>query len=161
MSGKKIAVVGGGLTGAVTALLLHRLRPDIQVTVWEKSLNAGRLFTKRKSDRAVDMGAQYITQKEGANKRLPLSTGNFLYVGAVTKVLAKLINCQCVNQEYYNLLLNGIYRYYSELLQRGILVPFPGIIEGEKHFEGSTNYVAVEGMDAIVKYCLTTSGENR
>lgn len=64
---KKILVVGGGLTSAVTASLLtqHGGSASHQVTVWDKARGAGgRMSTARSPGNpecTLDLGAQYIT----------------------------------------------------------------------------------------------------
>lgn len=50
------------------------------------------------------------------------------------------------------------FSFYQELLSANVLVPFNGVIEGEKKQEGVKNYVAPSGMNTIAKHFLHTSG---
>jgi len=52
-------------------------------------------------------------------------------------------------------------RFYQELLSAKVLVPFEGIIEGEKETQKNhkfTNFVAPGGINTIVKHFLHSSG---
>jgi hypothetical protein len=76
LSAPKIAIIGGGLTGLLTATLLERASnqssslPNIpQITIFEKSRSVGRLATRYRSDSKTDknwqwsFGAQFFTAK--------------------------------------------------------------------------------------------------
>ena len=54
-----------------------------------------------------------------------------------------------------------LFRFYQELLSAKVLVPFKGIIEGEKEAakHNFTNFVAPSGINSIVKHFLHSSGE--
>lgn len=54
-----------------------------------------------------------------------------------------------------------LFRFYQELLSAKVLVPFKGIIEGEKEAakHDFTNFVAPSGINSIVKHFLHSSGE--
>lgn len=74
----KIAIIGGGLSGLFTAILLERKfaqhqyqnqHSDLQITVFEKSRGVGRLATRYRSDSVTgknwqwSFGAQFFTAK--------------------------------------------------------------------------------------------------
>ena len=76
LSAPKIAIIGGGLTGLLTATLLERASnqssslPNIpQITIFEKSRSVGRLATRYRRDSKTDknwqwsFGAQFFTAK--------------------------------------------------------------------------------------------------
>lgn len=71
---KKIAIIGGGLTGLLTATLLEQAfdqlsTPPIQITIFEKSRSVGRLATRYRTQEQTDktwqwaFGAQFFTAK--------------------------------------------------------------------------------------------------
>ena len=95
MSAPRVAVIGCGLTGSFTALMLRRALPEASVTVWEKSTNAGRTFTKRTADSSIDMGAQYISQTPEyaeAHKRLGTLSGKGQTYYKCLNLINKIIN---------------------------------------------------------------------
>uniref|UniRef100_A0A3Q2YLZ1 Renalase, FAD dependent amine oxidase n=1 Tax=Hippocampus comes TaxID=109280 RepID=A0A3Q2YLZ1_HIPCM len=49
--------------------------------------------------------------------------------------------------------------FYTELLEEGILRPLDCAVEGLRHKDGSTDYVAPLGMSSVVKHFLRHSGE--
>uniref|UniRef100_UPI00358E5FD9 renalase n=1 Tax=Myxine glutinosa TaxID=7769 RepID=UPI00358E5FD9 len=52
-------------------------------------------------------------------------------------------------------------RYYSELLEAGVLKPLEGLVEGMKNMEvGAKHFVAPLGTSSIVNYYLEQSGAN-
>ncbi|XP_068247553.1 renalase-like isoform X2 [Palaemon carinicauda] len=61
----RVLLVGGGLTSAVTGLLLRRELPHVELILWDKARGAGgRMSTSRNPNDAksfVDLGAQYIS----------------------------------------------------------------------------------------------------
>ena len=72
----KIAIIGGGLTGLLTATLLerawaqtHGLSSTPHITIFEKSRSVGRLATRYRSDSETGknwqwaFGAQFFTAK--------------------------------------------------------------------------------------------------
>ena len=76
LSAPKIAIIGGGLTGLLTATLLERASNQSssssntpQITIFEKSRSVGRLATRYRSDSKTDknwqwsFGAQFFTAK--------------------------------------------------------------------------------------------------
>ncbi len=73
LSAPKIAIIGGGLTGLLTATLLERASNQTgntpQITIFEKSRSVGRLATRYRSDSKTDknwqwsFGAQFFTAK--------------------------------------------------------------------------------------------------
>ncbi|PKH81791.1 NAD(P)/FAD-dependent oxidoreductase [Psychrobacter sp. 4Bb] len=76
LSDPKIAIIGGGLTGLLTATLLERALNQLssssntpQITIFEKSRSVGRLATRYRSDSKTDknwqwsFGAQFFTAK--------------------------------------------------------------------------------------------------
>lgn len=73
LSDPKIAIIGGGLTGLLTATLLERASNQTgntpQITIFEKSRSVGRLATRYRSDSKTDknwqwsFGAQFFTAK--------------------------------------------------------------------------------------------------
>lgn len=76
LSAPKIAIIGGGLTGLLTATLLERASNQSssssnspQITIFEKSHSVGRLATRYRSDSKTDknwqwsFGAQFFTAK--------------------------------------------------------------------------------------------------
>ena len=61
LSAPKIAIIGGGLTGLLTATLLERASNQTgsssnnpQITIFEKSRSVGRLATRYRSDSKTD-----------------------------------------------------------------------------------------------------------
>lgn len=75
----KIAIIGGGLTGLLTATLLERASNQTQtpfknpqITIFEKSRSVGRLATRYRSDSETgknwqwSFGAQFFTAKTGS-----------------------------------------------------------------------------------------------
>ncbi|WP_420229973.1 NAD(P)-binding protein [Psychrobacter sp. ER1] len=76
LSAPKIAIIGGGLTGLLTATLLERASNHSssssntpQITIFEKSRSVGRLATRYRSDSKTDknwqwsFGAQFLLRK--------------------------------------------------------------------------------------------------
>ncbi|MCG3843588.1 NAD(P)-binding protein [Psychrobacter sp. Ps1] len=73
LSDPKIAIIGGGLTGLLTATLLERASNQTgntpQITIFEKSRSVGRLATRYRSDSETgknwqwSFGAQFFTAK--------------------------------------------------------------------------------------------------
>ena len=73
LSDPKIAIIGGGLTGLLTAPLLERASKQTgsssQITIFEKSRSVGRLATRYRSDSETgknwqwSFGAQFFTAK--------------------------------------------------------------------------------------------------
>lgn len=62
---RSVAVIGSGLTGLTSAILLEH--PGVKVTVFEKSRGpGGRLASKRVRGGSADMGAQYFTIRNPA-----------------------------------------------------------------------------------------------
>ena len=63
------------------------------------------------------------------------------------------INCLCIFAFFCS--------FYQELLLAKVLVPFKGVIEGERKAKmnfGFSNYVAPSGINNVVKYFLKLSG---
>ena len=48
--------------------------------------------------------------------------------------------------------------FYQELLSSNVLVPFTGIIEGERKQDGVKHFVAPAGISSVVKHFLHSSG---
>ncbi|MGO2279064.1 NAD(P)/FAD-dependent oxidoreductase [Psychrobacter sp. AOP7-D1-21] len=76
ISAPKVAIIGGGLTGLLTATLLERASNQtstpsnpLQITIFEKSRSVGRLATRYRSDSKTgknwqwSFGAQFFTAK--------------------------------------------------------------------------------------------------
>eukprot|EP00039_Didymoeca_costata_P008396 m.111613 g.111613 ORF g.111613 m.111613 type:complete len:361 (-) comp14064_c0_seq3:965-2047(-) len=62
MSGKKVLVVGAGLTGSAINHLIRKRAPGIAIEVWDKSRRAGgRATTSRIGESQVDLGLQYLS----------------------------------------------------------------------------------------------------
>lgn len=63
---KRIAIIGAGLSGLVTA---KRLRPYAEITVFEKARGVGgRMSTRYADDYRFDHGAQYFTLRQDASR---------------------------------------------------------------------------------------------
>ncbi len=68
----RIAIIGAGLTGLLTATLLERAFGAISITVFEKSRSVGRLATRYRTDEQSGknwqwaFGAQFFTAKSAA-----------------------------------------------------------------------------------------------
>ncbi|GBO07437.1 hypothetical protein AVEN_182998-1 [Araneus ventricosus] len=60
----RLGIVGCGITGAVTAMLLKQSMPYLNIVILEKSKGTGgRMCTSRSSfGNTVDLGAQFITK---------------------------------------------------------------------------------------------------
>ncbi len=57
----KLAIIGAGVAGLAAARALRQRRPDLDVTVYERSGGpGGRVATGRRDGYAFDHGAQYI-----------------------------------------------------------------------------------------------------
>ena len=58
MPSSKVAIIGGGLSGLATAVFLHRLTPQLSLTLFESNSRLGGVIhTKREGDFLVDHGA--------------------------------------------------------------------------------------------------------
>ena len=56
---------------------------------------------------------------------------------------------------------NGIVisvRFFNDLIQAGVLKPFPGKIEGTSIDNESENFMAPNGINSVVKHFLNSSG---
>lgn len=69
--------------------------------------------------------------------------------------------CKSFSDLCENICRFPLFRFYHELLSAKVLVPFKGIIEGEKEAakHDFTNFVAPSGINSIVKHFLHSSGE--
>ena len=57
----KLAIIGAGVAGLAAARLLRQRRPDLAITIYEKSRGlGGRAATRRRDGYIFDHGAQYI-----------------------------------------------------------------------------------------------------
>ena len=67
-----------------------------------------------------------------------------------------MLNCKC----FFTFIIPT--RFYEELLQAGILKPFPGKIEGESVSDDQLeNFMAPHGMNSVVKHFFSSSGNVR
>ena len=67
-----------------------------------------------------------------------------------------MLNCKC----FFTFIIPT--RFYEELLQAGILKPFPGKIEGQSVSDDqSENFMAPQGMNSVVKHFFSSSGNVR
>lgn len=131
--GRKLLIVGAGLTGSLTAAILQQASLPLAVTVWDKARGAGgRMSTHRDPDQPnlhLDVGAQYISRIDSGHE---------------------------ADQEY-EILKRTL---YDDLLSNGILIPFSGLIEGEREDPTSVlvaKYVSPKGLNSIVKHFLAQS----
>ncbi len=124
-----LLVVGGGLTGALTASLLKKSTKALTISIWEKAKGAGGRMTTRRNPNDpssfVDMGAQYFSRNK--------LTGE---------------------SEEFESLRNSL---YDELISQNILIPYQGVIDGEKTNPSILNYVAPKGANSITKHFLEKS----
>ena len=124
----RVAIVGGGLTGAAVGRALRRALPAESVVVWEGLAQlGGRMMTERTTvlggaTGLADSGAQYVTVTDDAD------------VAEAHKPL------------------------YDSLAAAGVLVPMRGRIEGGRAADGGgTNYVAPQGVASIVERVFSMS----
>lgn len=67
----ELAIIGAGLAGLAAARRLRETRPDIAITIYEKSRGlGGRAATRRRDGYVFDHGAQYLKGATAAVERL-------------------------------------------------------------------------------------------
>ncbi|GFY50638.1 renalase [Trichonephila inaurata madagascariensis] len=66
----RLGIIGCGITGAITAMLLKQEIPNVNIVILEKSRGTGgRMSTSRSSfGSSVDLGAQFITKTSNLSK---------------------------------------------------------------------------------------------
>ena len=131
MEGKRVLIVGAGLTGAMTAAFLRKSSLPLTLTVWDKANGAGgRMSTHRDPSNpnlSADMGAQYISKTRPND-----------------------------SDQAHEALKGTV---YEDLLSSNVLRPFHGQIDGvKKNLSVIQNYVCPQGINGIVKHFLAQSG---
>ncbi len=106
----KIAIIGGGLSGLFTAILLERKfaqhqyqnqHSDLQITVFEKSRGVGRLATRYRSDSVTgknwqwSFGAQFFTAKTDSFQQF---IAPWLDSGLLQPWCAQVVNLSITNK---------------------------------------------------------------
>ena len=67
----KLAIIGAGMAGLAAARVLRQRRPDLAITIYEKSRGlGGRAATRRRDGFVFDHGAQYLKSPSPAVERL-------------------------------------------------------------------------------------------
>ena len=123
---KELLIVGAGLTGSLTAALLQQQAPN--------TLNVAIW------EKARGSGGRMSTHRSLTHQDLCVDMG------------AQYLSRRQESGECGSL-KNTI---YDDLLSNKVIVPFQGIIEGEKKdLIGMQNYVAPKGLNSIVKHYLT------
>ena len=130
MSGSRVLLVGGGITSALTASILHESLPNLCLTVWDKARGAGgRMSTSRSSanpQSTVDLGAQYISASPQYYTQ---------------------------HQDIYKAMINdGIFVPANVSLIEGMREE--RLAEGEK----TRHFVVPDGMSSLVKHVFKQSG---
>jgi renalase len=81
----KLAIIGAGVAGLAAARALRQRRPDLAITIYEKSRGlGGRAATRRHEGYIFDHGAQYVKAATPALERLltaELPAGDLLDIG--------------------------------------------------------------------------------
>ena len=130
MSSSRVLLVGGGITSALTASILHESLPNLCLTVWDKARGAGgRMSTSRSASNphnTVDLGAQYIS-----------ATPHYF-----TK-----------HQDIYKSMIGeGVFVPANVSLIEGMREE--RLAEGER----TQHFVVPEGMSSLVKHVFAQSG---
>ena len=127
----QLLIVGGGATGGIIAYLLNKssLVSKAVISVWEKSRGLGGRMSTHRFEGNV-------TADMGAQYiTVPWNSGKpAAALGAFNEAV-------------------------EELSYANILVPFHGLIEGERSSrqEGNKNFVAPAGINSVVKYFMNNS----
>ena len=67
----KLAIIGAGMAGLAAARVLRQRRPDLAITIYEKSRGlGGRAATRRRDGFVFDHGAQYLKSPSPEVERL-------------------------------------------------------------------------------------------
>ena len=142
MSKRELLVVGAGLTGSLTASLLFKAHTSgsgsstpIVIKIWEKARGAG---------------GRMSTHRHPAEE-------SSLHVDMGAQYISRFQSAVDSGEEFEKLKES----LYDELLSNRVLVPFRGMIEGErKDLTKSVieNYIAPGGINGVVKHFLNNSG---
>lgn len=130
----KILIVGSGLTGSLTAYLLSKAKPSLSLTVWDKARGAGGRMSVHRWPANPALHVDMGAQYISKFKPTPSDTTT------------------------YKTLKSDI---FTELLERRILQPFDGIIDGVRDDAVATtaaSYIAPKGMNTNAKHFLSQSG---